>query len=252
MHGIPGLAPGGYAYTGETSYEGRTRSDDARAYGARLCLDQPLGGDSAYTVFHAAPLDLLVAALGGRAFRAAMLEAGLVAGRLALNATALQGGATGLTFYDGLVGQLLSHRVSPLLATAVGVPATRPAPSGLAGRTRRTAAAIRGSWPAWPPGLSPADRSPGSGAAYRPDSCRARRCRGRRPSVGSTPSGGVGNTPETRRSAVGDYGLKVGTPEIRSVGPITFGPDDILFVADNATSHGIRYRRGRSGRRRRR
>lgn len=35
---------------------------------------------------------------------------------------------------------------------------------------------------------------------------------------------------------MGDYGLKVGTPEIRSVGPITFGPDDILFVADNATA----------------
>jgi hypothetical protein len=35
---------------------------------------------------------------------------------------------------------------------------------------------------------------------------------------------------------VGDYGLKVGTPEIRSVGPITFGPDDILFVADNVSA----------------
>ncbi len=133
VHGIPGLAPGGYAYTGENRYEGRSRSDDARAYGARLCLDQPLGGDSAYTVFHAAPLDLLVAALGGRAFRAAMLEAGLVGGRLALNATALQGGATGLTFYDGLVGQYFRTESAVLLATAVGVPATRPAPSGSPG-----------------------------------------------------------------------------------------------------------------------
>jgi hypothetical protein len=35
---------------------------------------------------------------------------------------------------------------------------------------------------------------------------------------------------------VAGYGLKVGTPEIRSVGPITFGPDDILFVADNASA----------------
>jgi hypothetical protein len=35
---------------------------------------------------------------------------------------------------------------------------------------------------------------------------------------------------------VGDYGLKVGTPEINSVGPITFGPDDILFVADNESA----------------
>jgi hypothetical protein len=30
------------------------------------------------------------------------------------------------------------------------------------------------------------------------------------------------------------YGLEVGTPDIKSVGPITFGPEGILFVADNA------------------
>ena len=35
---------------------------------------------------------------------------------------------------------------------------------------------------------------------------------------------------------MGDYGLKVGTPDIRSVGPITFGPDDVLFVADNQSA----------------
>ncbi len=33
-----------------------------------------------------------------------------------------------------------------------------------------------------------------------------------------------------------DYGLRVGTPEIRSVGPIAFGPAGILFVADNASA----------------
>ena len=30
------------------------------------------------------------------------------------------------------------------------------------------------------------------------------------------------------------YGLKVGTPDIKSVGPLAFGPEGILFVADNA------------------
>ena len=34
--------------------------------------------------------------------------------------------------------------------------------------------------------------------------------------------------------AVSDkYGLKEGTPQIKSVGPLVFGPDGILFVADN-------------------
>lgn len=33
-----------------------------------------------------------------------------------------------------------------------------------------------------------------------------------------------------------DHGLSVGTPEIRSVGPIAFGPAEILFVADNVSA----------------
>lgn len=32
------------------------------------------------------------------------------------------------------------------------------------------------------------------------------------------------------------YGLSTGTPHLASVGPITFGPDGILFVADNAAT----------------
>jgi hypothetical protein len=32
------------------------------------------------------------------------------------------------------------------------------------------------------------------------------------------------------------YGLEIGTPDIRSVGPITFGPEGILFVADNVSA----------------
>src|SRR5437660_4194426 len=35
---------------------------------------------------------------------------------------------------------------------------------------------------------------------------------------------------------MGQHGLQVGTPDVRSVGPITFGPDGILFVADNASA----------------
>jgi hypothetical protein len=35
-----------------------------------------------------------------------------------------------------------------------------------------------------------------------------------------------------REAAMDDYGLKLGTPDLRSVGAITFGPEDILFVAD--------------------
>ena len=34
--------------------------------------------------------------------------------------------------------------------------------------------------------------------------------------------------------AIGKYGLEVGTPDIKSVDPLAFGPEGILFVADNA------------------
>ena len=33
--------------------------------------------------------------------------------------------------------------------------------------------------------------------------------------------------------AIGKYGLEVGTPGIKSVGPLAFGPDGLLFVGDN-------------------
>ena len=34
-----------------------------------------------------------------------------------------------------------------------------------------------------------------------------------------------------------EHGLQVGTPGLESVGPIAFGPDDVLFVADNASAN---------------
>lgn len=133
VHDVAGLEPGGYAYLGGTRYEGRSRTSDARAYGSRMCRDQALGGDSAYTVFHLADLARLGDRLGRRAERAALLEAGLVAGRLSLNAVAVGAGATGLTFYEDLVSQYFRTDASTLLATAVGVPSTAPAKSGTPG-----------------------------------------------------------------------------------------------------------------------
>jgi hypothetical protein len=35
---------------------------------------------------------------------------------------------------------------------------------------------------------------------------------------------------------VGEYGLEVGTAALRSAGPIAFGPEGILFLADNAAA----------------
>lgn len=158
VHGVEGMAPGAYRYTGRRGFEpaGHPEPDGfepaggddarqspvaarrspvaARRAAARLCLDQPLGGDSAFTAFQAAELDRLLQIAGARAYRAAHLEAGIVAGRLSLNATALGSGATGLTFYDAAVAGYFNTTALPLLATAVGRPETSPAPSGTPGR----------------------------------------------------------------------------------------------------------------------
>ena len=137
VHGVEGVEAGAYRYTSAGGFEGPVRVGDPRAAGSGLCLGQPLGGDSAYTAFHAVELSPLLGALGARGYRTAQLEAGIVAGRLALNAFALGGGATGLTFYDGLVSRHFHSEASPLLATAIGVPDTHPAPSGTPGRPAR-------------------------------------------------------------------------------------------------------------------
>lgn len=133
VHGVEGVAPAPYRYDAGRGYEAIPGPPDPRAAAARLCLDQVLGGDAAFTTFHAARLDRLLEAGGARAYRAAHLEAGVVAGRLSLNATALGFGASGLTFYDTAVARYFDTKALPLLATAVGRPETRPAPSGRPG-----------------------------------------------------------------------------------------------------------------------
>ena len=134
VHGLEGVSPGPYRYTPAGGYESVPGPADPRGAATRLCLDQPLGGDAAFTTFQAAKLDRLLETGGARAYRAAHLEAGIVAGRLSLNASALGFGATGLTFYDTLVARYFDTVALPLLATAVGRPGTSPAPSGLPGQ----------------------------------------------------------------------------------------------------------------------
>ena len=131
-HAIDGLQPGAYRWS-RSSIELIASDESARKVSAVLCLNQPLGGDSAYTVFHSARLDPIMDALGSRGYRVAQLEAGIVSGRLALAAFAVGLGATGLTFFDDRVSQHFGTPAAPMLVTAVGVPDTVPAPAGKPG-----------------------------------------------------------------------------------------------------------------------
>ncbi len=123
VHAVEGIEPGAYRWR-DGLLEQR-RAGDYREITAQLCLDQPLAGDAAFTDFHATDLDAMLAELDSRGYRAAHLEAGVTAERLALAAFTLGYGATGLTFYDDFVSQFFGTRARCLLVTAVGVPAYR-------------------------------------------------------------------------------------------------------------------------------
>ena len=135
IQGVEGQAPGLYRWVAGTLAHRKASAEiEARDLATYFCLGQPLGGDSAYTVFESADLDAVLDTLGPRGYRAAHLEAGIVNGRLLLASHALGQGATGLTFFDDEVRAAFATHASCLLVTAVGASTYRPTPGGQPGR----------------------------------------------------------------------------------------------------------------------
>jgi SagB-type dehydrogenase family enzyme len=128
VHAVDGVEPGAYRW--HPGGFDMLRTGDFRNQTEHLCLDQPLGGDAAFTVFHTTALDEIFARAGPRGYRAAQLIAGIASGRLSLAAFALGYGASGITFFDDMVARFFSTRESCLLVTAVGTPAYRNRPGG--------------------------------------------------------------------------------------------------------------------------
>jgi nitroreductase len=131
VHDVTGVDPGAYAVRPHGLE--LVRPGDHRAESRRLCLDQRLGGDAAFTIFHTTELGELLRTHGARGYRVANLEAGLASGRVALAAFALGYGATALTFLDDDVAVFLGRPVTCLLVTAVGIPAAPVRPGALPG-----------------------------------------------------------------------------------------------------------------------
>jgi len=92
-------------------------------------LEQGLAGDASFVAMSGAPLD----DLDDHAYREAQLLAGLAEGRLHLMAYALGAAASGMTFRDSDLANLLGRDVAGLLWTCVGVPEYRTRPSGQPG-----------------------------------------------------------------------------------------------------------------------
>lgn len=123
VHSVYGLVPGLYRWPDLTT---PVRSDVSRRKLYRVCLRQGLGRDAAFVVIAATD----VSRLDDRQYCEAQLAAGLVSGRLHLLAYALGASATGMTFADAALAELLGERLDGLLFTCVGVPAYRSTAGG--------------------------------------------------------------------------------------------------------------------------
>lgn len=120
---IEGLSSGTYFFERDTQQLALLKSGEFRAEAAYLCLEQPLLGQAAAVIFLMADLEREIESLGPRGYRAALLEAGILGGRLYLAAYALRLGATGTTFYDEEVTAFFSPHAqgkAPMLAIGVG------------------------------------------------------------------------------------------------------------------------------------
>jgi SagB-type dehydrogenase family enzyme len=117
VHGVDEVAPGLYRWPDLST---PLRAADLRGELLYAALDQLLAADAAYVVMAATP----ASALDDRGYREAQLAAGLVEGRLHLAAYALGAGASGMTFLDSAVPDLLGEPddLVTLLFTCVGVP----------------------------------------------------------------------------------------------------------------------------------
>jgi hypothetical protein len=123
VHNIEGLQPGLYRWP---DISGPARSGLIRDELYRVCLDQALARDAAFVVIAAVD----VSALDDREYREAQLGAGLVEGRLHLTAYSLGASASGMTFIDSEIPELLGEPLDGLLFTCVGVPEYRSTAGG--------------------------------------------------------------------------------------------------------------------------
>ena len=128
VNAVEGLAPGAYRYPPGGDRLELLRPGEFRDAAGHLALDQQLAADAAVNVYFLAHVPGILETLGNRGYRAAQLDASVMAGKIYLAAYALQLGATGLTFYDDEVTRFFGPPAadrSPMFLVALGNPAPR-------------------------------------------------------------------------------------------------------------------------------
>ncbi|MPZ13727.1 MAG: SagB/ThcOx family dehydrogenase [Chloroflexi bacterium] len=128
VNAVDGLESGTYLLNRERRALEQLRAADFRREAGFLDLGQQLGADAAINVYFLADLESLFDRFGDRGYRAAQLDASIMAGKLYLAAYALRVGATGLTFFDDDVTRFFSPHAqgkSVMFLIALGNPARR-------------------------------------------------------------------------------------------------------------------------------
>jgi len=126
VNAVQKLQPGAYRYDQEENVLELIRAGSFREACGFLCLEQDLGTDGSVAAFLMANLSDVLRVYGNRGYRAAQLEAGIIAGKMYLCAYGLGLGATGITFYDDPVTSFFSPHAeakSNMLSVIIGVPA---------------------------------------------------------------------------------------------------------------------------------
>lgn len=108
VHAVDGLPAGAYVYRRHERALELLKAGDFRREAGHLGLGQEIPADCSINVYFLADLNRALARFGNRGYRAAQLEAAIMAGKLYLAAYAQLLGASGLTFFDDEVTEFFS------------------------------------------------------------------------------------------------------------------------------------------------
>jgi SagB-type dehydrogenase family enzyme len=125
------LPSGAYHFDRDRRTLEQLKEGRMRYFAGYLSLEQPLFSDASAVFFLMTDLNWVLKNLGDRGYRAAQLEAGIIAGRIYLSSYAQRVGASGSTFYDDAVTEFFAPHaegMSAMMEVGVGVPAYKSRP----------------------------------------------------------------------------------------------------------------------------
>jgi SagB-type dehydrogenase family enzyme len=128
---VDGLPSGAYYFNRNRRTFDQLKEGTMRYFAGYLSLEQSLFSDASVVFFLMTDLDWVLKDLGDRGYRAAQIEAGIMAGKIYLSSYALGVGASGSTFYDDAVTEFFAPHaegMSTMMEVGVGVPAYRSRP----------------------------------------------------------------------------------------------------------------------------